>query len=247
MTDKIEVTGMVLTAMPIGDYDKRITILTTDRGKITAFARGARRPKSSLIAATNPFTFGSFELVEGKNAYSLIKSEIKNSFRDLTSNMEKACVGFYFLEFAEYSCRENNDEKEILKLLYQSLRALESEHFSPELVRAVFELKAITINGEGPQVFSCMQCGGKENLNLFSVERGGCFCEECAAGKHAHRIFDSTRYAMQFIEYTPVKDLFSFALSGEVLSELKAIMNSYMKHYVHHRFKSLDILESVQT
>ena len=170
----ISVMGMVLTAMPISDYDKRITILTKERGKITAFAKGARRPGSQLLAATNPFAFGEFELFEGRSSYNLTKASIQNYFRELVTDLDAASLGFYFMEFAEYFCQENNDERQMLKLLYQSLRALTSAAYDKRLVRFIFELKAMAVNGEAPNVFSCVRCGEKENLRWFMTRRGGC-------------------------------------------------------------------------
>ena len=241
MGNNIVVTGMVLQVMPIGEYDKRITLLTKERGKITAFARGARRPNSQLLAAANPFCFGEFELFEGRSAYTLARATIQNYFRELTGDFDATYYGFYFLEFADYYCQENNDEREMLKLLYQSFRALENSRYSKELVRAVFELKAITINGEGPQVFACMHCHAKEDLCFFSVKRGGIFCRTCAKEVQGMYISDSTRYTMQYIISTPVARLYSFTVSEEVLRELKMIMKEYMAYYVHHDFKSLSI------
>ena len=241
MGQNLVVTGMVLNAMPIGDYDKRITLLTRERGKITAFARGARKPNSQFLAATNPFSFGEFELFEGRSTYTVAKVSIQNYFRELAADFNAAYYGFYFLEFADYYCQENNDEREMLKLLYQSFRALENSRYSKELVRAVFELKAITINGEGPQVFACMHCHAKEDLCFFSVKRGGIFCRTCAKEVQGMYISDSTRYTMQYIISTPVARLYSFTVSEEVLRELKMIMKEYMAYYVHHDFKSLSI------
>ena len=243
MGEAITVTGMVISTMPISEYDKRIVILTKERGKITAFARGARRPNSSLLAATNPFAFGEFEVFEGKSSYNVSKASIHNYFRELTMDVDAAYMGFYFLEFADYYCQENNDEKEMLKLLYQSMRALSSPHFSKKLVRVIYELKALAINGEGPSVFSCMHCGKGENLMYFSVRRGGMFCGKCKNGQGTVPIHESTRYTMQYILSSPVEKLYTFNVSDSVLQELCNIMREYCNHYVKHRFKSLQILE----
>ena len=141
MGQNIVVTGMVLKVMPIGDYDRRITLLTKERGKITAFAKGARRPNSALVAAATPFSFGEFEMFEGRSSYTVVRASIQNYFREVQEELEATYYGCYFLEFADYYCQENNDEREMLKLLYQSLRALTSAAYDKRLVRFIFELR----------------------------------------------------------------------------------------------------------
>ena len=83
MRDLIQTTGMVLYAAPVGEFDKRLILLTGDRGKITAFARGAKRTGSLLRAASRPFAFGTFTLSETRDAYNLYGAEIENYFEGL--------------------------------------------------------------------------------------------------------------------------------------------------------------------
>lgn len=143
-------TGMVLSCSPVSDYDRRVVILTKERGKITAFAKGARRVGSRMLASTNQFCFGTFKLYEGRTAYNLIEASISNYFEELRDDYENACLGMYFLEYTEYYTRENNDEVEMLKLLYQSIRAIVKPTLDNRLVKVIFEMKALVVNGEFP-------------------------------------------------------------------------------------------------
>ena len=243
MGQTIVLTGMVLSAVPVGEYDRRITLLTKERGKISAFARGARRPNSQIMAASSPFAFGQFEAYEGRSSYTVIKADIANYFRELAADLEGAYYGFYFLEIADYYARENSEEIHMLKLLYQSLRALESKSLDNRLVRRIFELKAMVINGEYPNVFSCLKCGKEEALHWFYVKSGGTLCETCGKQVPALYLDDSTLYAMQYIITSSIEKLYTFTVSEAVLENLEKIMNEYMAVYIDRKFHALQVLE----
>lgn len=216
MSDGMDtLTGIVLAAYPYGDYDKRLTILTRERGKITAFAKGARRPRSPLLSVCDSFVFGEYSVYAGKSSYSLVKASVKNYFQGLRDDFEGACYGFYFCEIADYYTREENDEIEMLKLLYQSLRALEKGKIPDELVRYIYELKVLVVNGECPPDFDEQDIGG------------------------------TAKYTLHFIAQTPVEKLYSFTVSEEVLGELRFVMRRYRERYMEGRFKSLEVLESL--
>lgn len=236
-------TAMVLSATPVGEYDKRITLLTKEKGKIAAFARGAKRPGSQLMAACSPFSFGKFEVYEGRSSYSVGKAEISNYFRELAFHPDNACYGFYFLELANYYARENTDEVHMLKLLYQSLRALEKESLDNRLVRRVFELKAMALHGECPNVFSCLGCGKEEGLSWFHAKNGGALCASCGKQADADAMGRSTLYAMQYIIASSIEKLYTFSVSPDVLRELEKIMDGYMGIYIDQKFHALQILE----
>ena len=148
MREEVSLTGMVLRVSPVGEYDKRVVLLTRELGTVTAFARGSRRPGSSLMGCTRPFTFGIFRLYEGRDAYTLAGAEVRQYFDELSSDLEANCYGQYFLEFADYYSRENLEAEAVLLLVYLSLKALLNPRLPNALVRIIFELKLMVLNGE---------------------------------------------------------------------------------------------------
>jgi DNA repair protein RecO (recombination protein O) len=216
MQEFVNLTGIVIKAEPIGEYDRRIVILTKERGKISAFAKGSRKPGNKLMAPTNPFSFGQFKLYAGRSSYNLSEADISNYFEELRTDFIGAYYGMYFLEICDYYTRENIDETDMLKLLYQSLRALASKNFEDKLVRCVFELKSVVINGEFRGV------SPKDNLS------------------------ESAAYAVDYIAKTPVEKLFSFAVKPEVLRELRAFCKKICSVAMDRNFKSLEILENIE-
>jgi len=228
MTGQVHLTGMVLVSMPVGDYDRRLTILTRERGKISAFAKGARKPTSPLLGCSQPFSFGEFILYEGKSSYNVVSAEITNYFAELRNDVESIYYAMYFCEFSCFMTKENLEAGEPLKLLYMTLRALSKPALHKKLVRRIFELRFMAVNGEMPQVESCVLCGREEMLKQptgwFSPSEGGICCEECrkermrerngaegaaAGGKYLPEhdgvwIGTSTIYTMQYILATPL-------------------------------------------
>ena len=244
--NQITVTGMVISASPIGEYDRRVVILTKERGKIAAFARGARRPNSAFLGVTSPFSFGEFVVYEGRTSYTLVSASISNYFSELRMDVEGAYYGFYFLELANYYAREANDETLTLKLLYQTLRALVNPKIPNKLIRYIFELKIITINGEGPQMQECVCCGEKKISDVFSVMRGGVVCTKCYDRiLDGMKLLPSTLYTLQYIVSSPVEKLYNFVVKEEVLAELSKVVSRYMVEYNGKAFKSLEILETI--
>jgi DNA repair protein RecO (recombination protein O) len=159
LSDFITLQGMVLSTMPIGDFDKRLVMLTRERGKITAFARGARKQNSPLLAGCNPFVFGEVSLFEGRSSYTLRSIEITKYFEELGQDLELMCYASYFAEFTDYYTRENIDGTLMLKLMYQALRALLNKSIPNPLVRLIFEMKTMVIGGDYSDRLPCAVCG----------------------------------------------------------------------------------------
>jgi len=208
----LTVTGIVLKAEPIGEYDRRVVLLTKEKGKISVFARGALRPNNRFVACTNPFVFGNFELYAGSNSYSLSKVEVKDYFETFRTNLDLTFYGTYFLEIADYYGRENTDNIGLMRLLYMALKQLAETDVSPDFVKTVFEMKAIMLEGEFP--------GIPEESDLP----------------------ESGRKAVAYVYQAKPENSFTFKLSDETFKKLEGQVDVICRNTFDREFNSLSMI-----
>ena len=216
----IEVTGMVIKSMPIGERDRRVTLLTAEQGKLSFFARGAGKPGSPFMGVTRPFSYGRFSLFQGRDSFSLESAEIVNYFEKLSADLVTTCYATYFLELADYYAREFAPEPGILKLLYLSFLALQKPAIPQLLTRRIFELRMMVTDGSyDPQ--PPLYRGGRE------PSPSGADCT----------------YTWNYICTSPLEKLFSFSVTEAILSELGKNVDASLRKYTDRKFHSLEILE----
>lgn len=148
MQEELVFHGLVLNSASSRDFDKRLSVLTKEQGKITVWASGAKKPGSPLMAATRNFVFGAFSVTKGKVGYNLRSVKVNEYFEDIALDLVNACYGSYLLELAELVAQEGLPAEELVNLIYLSLRAILKESIPNELVRRIYELRVLLLNGE---------------------------------------------------------------------------------------------------
>lgn len=215
MQEFLKVTGIIIGSFPQGEYDKRLVILTRQIGKITVFVKNARRPNNRFLGTTDLFSFGNFDLFVGKNSYTLQDAEILNYFEFLRTDLFAAYYGMYFLELADYYGIENNDESNLILLVYRAIQGLKSEKLDNGFVRRVYELKLFMLEGE-----------------FIPVEKAGSFSDSL------YRIVD-------YISASSIEKLFNFKVEDSVFAEMEKLSEFERKHLCDKKLSSLDILNTM--
>lgn len=253
----VRLPGIVLENSAVGEFDRRVVILTKERGRITAFAKNARKPKSPFLACTQPFTYAEFEVYASRDAYRLEGVENVKFFEGLREDLETVFYASFFCETAGFYSRENNDDSELFKLLYVSLLALSNGKTNRRLIAAVYEWRAFFTNGVGMNVFRCAACRSEKNLRVINIKHGSVLCTDCAGGD-GNGVLNAERnpgdnsgrrtlsaaavYALQYAASAPYGSLFSFSVTEPVLNEFTDVVAEYRANIYDRPLRSLEAL-----
>lgn len=242
------VNALVLREVRYKEADRILTLLTDTDGKITVKARGALRKSSKTAAATQQLTYSEMTLFGNLGRWTVNEATVKEGFDGLRTDIGSFALGCYFAECADALSVEDQPDAPLMQLALNCLYALSRGMYTPEHIKAAFELRLMCLAGYTPELSHCAVCGEEEPGDpVLMLERGCVCCRRCAAGAGQTVKLDATSLsAMRHICSVSPKQILSFSLEGEGAKRLSAAAEEYLMLHTERRFPTLDYWKNVK-
>ncbi len=184
MPSRLKLRAVVLRSVDYGESDRVVALLTRERGKVSAFARGARASRRRFGGALEPFTLLAAEARErpGSEMLGLEDVSVERGFGGIRGDLARIACASYAAELARELVRDHEPHEDLFDLLVEYLGALDVGSARPGALRA-FELGALRATGFMPRLDACARCGGPlgaAGLLRFDPAAGGALCAACA-------------------------------------------------------------------
>lgn len=234
--------AIVLRLVEFSESSLVVTLFTRDFGKISALAKGARRPKGPFEAALDHLAICRvvFLRKSGDSLDLLTEAKLERRFRNRSKKLEHLYAGYYIAELLSELTARGDAQVELFDLAVRTLDRLDGLAPIGGVIEH-FELRMLQLLGHFPLVDACVECGddlGTRSTALFAPVEGGTLCEACREGKR--NVIRVSRDMLQLM-----KRLGETVEPAEMLLEavapqrgaLRAVLNSYLVHHFGTHFR----------
>ncbi len=240
MADNVyTVDGLVVRETLVGEADKLLTVLTSDNGRITVRAFGARSLKSRLVGTAQVLRFCRFQLTEKSGMYRVKDADILNGFYGLFDRLEGLTLAQYLIDVLAELTGEFMPDDGMLSLGLNTLYSLEKHTIPDARIKAAFELRAMSLCGYCPNLEVCPRCGRMLESDalpgLLNIPEGTVLCSDCYDDEMLLRyertaalVSHTSVAAMRYVTECPDKRLFAFSVEGDAADEFYALCERYI-------------------
>lgn len=242
---RITTDGLVIKETNIRDNDRLITVITRDMGVINAFVRGAKSIKSKRSPATSLLAFSNFNLECKGDTYTVTEASVNKIFFTAGSDIVVLSIAQYFCELCNILRPVEGEAEEFLRLILNSLHFLTENKRSPELIKAITELRVAVIAGYAPNLIACDGCGKFEDAVMyFKFDDGTLYCSNCRK-ENCVSITLTVLQAMRHIVYSKFDSLYSFEIPEADAKQLSELCEKYITYQTEHKFTTLEFLRGI--
>jgi DNA repair protein RecO (recombination protein O) len=244
--------AIVLRVRNIGEKDRVMTLLTEERGKMDATARGSRGPKGKLMAVAQPFVLARFLFAHGRNLDIATQAEIENSHPHISSDLLKSAWATYCCELGTV-LPEALPENELFLLLRDALSAFDQAPSARvEDIGRWFEARYLSLMGYAPQIGRCVACDKKivvpsDDITrklIYSPGLGGTLCGDCAT-RDAQRLTVSVQALRALYRLSRSPQPEDLALMSAARRDLRDCLRRGLSSHLDVKPKSQAFLDEV--
>jgi len=176
--------ALVLRGYKLGETSKIVILLTRERGKVRAVARGARGGRPRYQSALEPLSEVRVTLYgrQGADLLRLGQAELLHSaFRAGTRSLEAALFLSGCAEMLDAFSAEGEADDRVYRLALAVVQAAE-KGVSPELLGRYLEAWLLRLSGLYPPLDRCAACGGPlapEGPLSYHRAAHGFVCPDC--------------------------------------------------------------------
>jgi len=226
------VEAVVLHHRDWGEADRFLRLYTLEMGKISAIAKGARKPRSRKAGHLEPFTRVSLQLASGRDLFIVTQAETQDAYLPVRENFLLTNFAAYVVEVVDRFTFEEEENRAIFRLLIDTLARL-CTPANPDMVVRYYELRLLDLIGFRPQLFECASCGKtiQAEDQYFSAELGGALCPNCGPKRSGSRSISlqALKYLRHF-QRSSYADASKAPLTATLNREMEALMNYYLTY-----------------
>jgi len=238
-----KVEAILLAVRNWDDADRMVTLFSREYGKITAMAYGARRTRSPLAGAVQPFIHADLVLATGKNVESIKQCEIKQPFRILREDLIAMAYATFLGELVAELWPEREAEPAVFELLLAALGLMGSR--SPRICALACAWQLLALGGFRPEFGSCTSCGQPLTFpTYFSSAAGGSVCGDCGNTG----LLELSQEVSAFLDRLLRLEWSNpdhFSVTGAVLMQTERLLADFIGYRLDKSLKSMAFIASV--
>ncbi|MBP3423190.1 MAG: DNA repair protein RecO [Clostridia bacterium] len=184
---EVKTEAIVLRAVDYKDNDKILTLFSPSLGRITAGAKGVKKPTAKLSFAAQPFCFAEYILAEKGGRYTVTGAYLHESFFSLRYDIVRFYAACALAEVCLTILYEDESHEGLFIALIEGLKALSlAEEDAAEAVIA-FMLVALRESGYPLDLSYAEECDGDIGDKIWFDFSDGKFSsfERCVQGERA--------------------------------------------------------------
>jgi DNA repair protein RecO (recombination protein O) len=243
--------AIVLRSWVFGESDKVVSFLTSEFGKVTGIAKGAKRSRRRFVNTLESFSLVQLRFQDrphGGLAF-IHACDLIRPHKKLTTSMEKIAHASYMVEVTDALTGEREENRALFEHLRDGLIWLD-ESVPCGSFLAFFELKLLRLAGYQPGLEACRRCGCPRIENgpgrwRFSARDGGLLCAGCCAlRKETVPLSSEAIDALVEMQKVAAFPTYQQTSSASALREGHSVLLQFIQFQTSRELKSIPFLDA---